>query len=237
MPPYLPATGHDVPPGPARLDDGHAETPAGQSAPKFGRRPAHAAPPLPRQPQLRWPQPWPLQQASFAPNAEPRRESAEPHQSATHQSATHQSATLAAKTPAPARARTPGSAMTYASLGFLAGIVFWHAVGFWTLVHDAVFSGPRLEAGAKPLVPVVTAPPDFAFDEEKLRYSARRPTAVDVWQRPQDFTTGSIKSPSGDAAMPARPQARAPVEDRGDAAPVLTAPGAITWKPAVSKAP
>jgi hypothetical protein len=32
-------------------------------------------------------------------------------------------------------------AAVWGGLGFLAGAVFWHAVGFWTFVSDAVFNG------------------------------------------------------------------------------------------------
>ena len=231
MPPYLPGKDYDDPPGPSWLESRQADRPAGQPAPQCGRRPPHAVPPLPRQPQLSCPQPWPLQQLPVDLDAEPGIAPGEPHQPAPH----------AANTRAPARARTSGAAIAYTTLGFLAGVVFWHAVGFWTLVHDAVFSGPRLEARTEPLDRALAPPPVVPFDEEKLRDHARRPTAADVdaWQAPQNVTTGSINSPSADAAMPARPQVRAPapVDDRRDAPPVLTTPGGITWQPAVSKAP
>lgn len=30
--------------------------------------------------------------------------------------------------------------------GFVTGIIFWHAVGFWDVVHSAIFSGTHIEA-------------------------------------------------------------------------------------------
>ena len=230
MPPHLPGTGFGEPPGPSRREGDYAERPAVRPEAQFGHRPAHAVPPpLHRSPQLRRPQPWPLQQPTDA--------AATSYQGDPNES--YATSADFADTPAPtSRRRHRGSAIAYTTLGFLAGVVFWHAVGFWTLVHRAVFSGPRLEVSAEPAIPVVTARPVVAFDEEKLRDSARRPSANDPWQRPQNITTGSIGTPPAPVPVPAQPHAGAPaqIENHTDNAAVQAAPGGISWQPAVSRA-
>lgn len=48
----------------------------------------------------------------------------------------------------------------YGLTGFAIGVVFWHAVGFWSFVSQAVFSGPRDQIqAAVPHQPVSTARP------------------------------------------------------------------------------
>ncbi len=130
----------------------------------------------------------------------------------------------------PGRHRTTSrfGAISYAAVGFLAGAAFWHAVGFWNLVHDAVFSGPRLEAGSQPQY--ATRPPVVrAFDEEVLRYANDKPTKFS----PSRVVTGSIKKPAPghvDDRMPVAAPAR-----RQPAAAKNTAKN--SWQPAVTKSP
>ncbi|MDX2288955.1 MAG: hypothetical protein NW217_09065 [Hyphomicrobiaceae bacterium] len=80
--------------------------------------------------------------------------------------------------PAPARSGPSPSALGWSVLGFVAGIAFWHAVGFWGFVQEAVFSGPRLQVG-----PSVAA---SHVDEAALASSSRSPRAV------SDISTGSL---------------------------------------------
>ncbi len=48
------------------------------------------------------------------------------------------------------------AAATWCAIGFFAGIVFWHGVGFWTLVHTAVVGG---EKTGSPVIAATTDQP------------------------------------------------------------------------------
>ena len=230
MPPYLPGTGPGEPPGSNRHEANCPERPAGQVGRQFGRRPADSVPPpLPENPHVRRPQPWPLQHRVNT-NAEPN----------LHEASEFPPATDEARDAQPrANSQRRFTAVGYTTLGFLAGAVFWHAVGFWTLVHEAVFSGPRSEASAYQNVPVVAAPRAVAFDEEKLRDHARRSTSVDVWRNPQNITTGSISAPNPSPATSAKTQLQNPAPSESQKADprLVTGPGETSWQPAVSRAP
>ncbi len=125
------------------------------------------------------------------------------------------------------RRSSASAAIGYMSLGFIAGAVFWHAVGFWTLVQNAVFSGPRQKLAAPQPFPAPS--PAAMFDEEELRNFSRRRVAPD---RPP-ISTGSIGAPIAEIA--AEPQsAKTPAEN---AEQNSAGPGGITWQPAVRPSP
>lgn len=64
--------------------------------------------------------------------------------------------------PAPRKARrTLRAALLWGALGFFAGAIFWHAVGFWTFVSEVVLNRgggaafTREAAAAQPELPVI----------------------------------------------------------------------------------
>jgi hypothetical protein len=139
----------------------------------------------------------------------------------------------------PTRRRRPRSAISavaFTAIGFVAGVAFWHAVGFWDMVHDAVFSGPRLQASAHP--PAAAAPlalPSVEFDEQDLRWHAVRPTPI----QPDRITTGSIGKPTspdrlapGAQSQPATGMAAPPPDHE-----VTADPRQNSWLPAVTTVP
>ncbi len=137
-----------------------------------------------------------------------------------------------------------------ATVGFLAGIAFWHAVGFWTLVHDAVFSGPRFQdapiyRAERSNTPQLTAPPqrypstaisEFDTPADERRALAAPPTKFS----PVRITTGSIRrdEPAAPAPQPAQsnPQAAAPAP-RPEAIDSPAVNDEINWLPAISTDP
>ncbi len=127
----------------------------------------------------------------------------------------------------PRRRSSVFAAISYISLGFVAGAGFWHAVGFWTLVQNAVFSGPRQKLAAPQ--PFPASRPAAIFNEEELRNFSRRRVAPD---RPP-ISTGSIGAPI--PAIAADPQpATMPADDAEQESP---GPGGIAWQPAVKPSP
>jgi hypothetical protein len=74
----------------------------------------------------------------------------------------------------------------YGVAGFVLGVAFWHAVGFWDFVSEAVFSGPRTQ--------------EVRSDSEN-RFAASR----NAFSAGSAIETGSIKSAPGNAARPAVP--------------------------------
>lgn len=74
--------------------------------------------------------------------------------------------------------------LMFAVVGFLAGVAFWHTVGFWTFVTDVVLNGPDGEARVAGSSPVIRKAPPRG---EVLGASAG---AV----RPSQITTGSVKT-------------------------------------------
>lgn len=220
MPPRLPGTAPE-------LSIGHHGQPtgAGQHANDlFGRPHAEVAqPPLPDQ-HPPHPEPWPLQQlasetTSFSAGGD------SPPSDGEHGTSTRR-----------VRQRSAISAVAFTAIGFIAGVAFWHAVGFWGLVHDAVFSGPRLQANAHP--PAGVAPPalpSIEFDEQDLRWHAVRPTPI----QPSSIMTGSIGEPnSPDTLVPAA-QAQ-PAAGVGAPPPdhkVTAGSRENSWLPAVTTVP
>ncbi|MEQ8825050.1 MAG: hypothetical protein RIC14_11815 [Filomicrobium sp.] len=86
----------------------------------------------------------------------------------------------------------------YASLGFLAGAAFWHAVGFWTFVEEAVFSGPRQQTNFTAIEQRPASPTGTIFDEAAYGTSqAARNTGA------SKISTGSI-SPVRPVKLPAK---------------------------------
>lgn len=71
---------------------------------------------------------------------------------------------IAASRPAhdPLRERAAASqrwpAAAWLALGFLAGIVFWHGVGFWSFVKDAVYQGDEDKAVLQQAQPAAPPP-------------------------------------------------------------------------------
>lgn len=155
----------------------------------------------------------------------------------------HQNADTAVGSPKPGRAKAYG----YALAGFLFGIAFWHAVGFWGLVHDAVFSGPRQTASHRyeaPPAPAAAPGPAQAagtFDERSLRNYSQRPASGAA-----DIATGSIETPAPSAANRQSPSsaqeplpepASVPLDETSApaaAAPVATENAVQSWQPAVT---
>ncbi|MCH9808272.1 MAG: hypothetical protein K0U74_11120 [Alphaproteobacteria bacterium] len=167
-------------------------------------------------------QPWPLQQSS----------------------ASNDRAPATAESPAPNRpenipdmapdsSRQPNSRRTssrfagigYAATGFVAGAAFWHAVGFWTLVHDAVFSGPRLEAQQSQSQYANSPPVVRAFDEEVLRYANDPANKLS----PARITTGSVNR--------SKPNVHTKATAPNDRPALAQPPPANSWQPAVNKTP
>lgn len=216
-------------PGPG-LDHalGHNRQPAGQNpaAQPFGRRLSGPLPPLAPKEQLAVDQdPWPLQ----------------PSGDTAANAGWNQTETNMSTSDAEAHRRSPRrswvGACLYGTLGFAAGVAFWHAVGFWNLVHEAVFSGPRLEASARvaPPRPGPAPPRSVGFDEQQLRHHATRPSAPGQ----AGISTGSIgPAYPNSATQPVRPQAHpSPKTPHALEEPVtLTGPGGISWQPAVKEA-
>lgn len=125
------------------------------------------------------------------------------------------------------RRSSAGPALGYMALGFIAGAGFWHAVGFWSLVQNAVFSGPRQKVAAPHPSPAQR--PAVVFDEQELRNFSRRRVAPDR----APISTGSIGEPI--PAIATRPQT-----DPTPAASTehqKTGPGGISWQPAVKPSP
>ncbi len=231
MPPHLPGNGYSLPPGPNRREADIADKPAGESGQHFGRRTAGTAPPpLPRQPNVHRQHPWPLQSQANA-NSQLLQVESSDSVPAGEEVATVQP---------PPVARSGFSAVGYTAIGFLAGALFWHAVGFWTLVHDAVFSGPRLESRTQQTVPVVAAPPVATFDERTLRNHVTRSTASQAWEDTQKIATGSISASAPSPKTSAKPQVSPPPRPAGASnvdPRFVTGPETTTWQPAVSRTP
>lgn len=119
-------------------------------------------------------------------------------------------------------------AFGYTAIGFIAGAAFWHAIGFWTLVHDAVFSGPRMQASTQRPQYANRPPVVRAFDEEVLRYANDPETRLS----PSRIVTGSIKKPvAAPQPRPAKSQQAADFNTQ-----VLKIEPEISWQPAVKKA-
>ncbi|MBU2581919.1 MAG: hypothetical protein KJ622_09395 [Alphaproteobacteria bacterium] len=244
MPTFHPGTDRRPPPVPDRsAATDSAPGPSGYAAhDTTGQHEPGAPSHVPRPPHAPLRQPWPLQSA---PEHEfDRRTSYAPD----HPSAYRKHPRDPESTPARNPTRR-ASAAGYLMMGFIAGAVFWHAVGFWNLVHDAVFSGPRLLAQDGQPLPVVTAPPadkppaTAAFDEEKLRGSAVRPASAGAIPGPSRITTGSIESPApvevvrpSRAAQPRSPAVAPDTQLPSQEPPIMMGPGGISWKPAVSRA-
>lgn len=231
MPPYQPGAGLGEASGSNRRQAEYAEPRTSVSRPRFGRRPAEAVPPpLPPRRDADRQQPWPLP-AQSDPPAEPIRiDATDPGQEPEQQQE---------KLHPRGNGARRYSAIGYTTVGFMAGAVFWHAVGFWSFVHEAVFSGPRSEAHAQPSAPAAPPPRAVAFDEEKLRDHAVRSTTTQAWQQPQKITTGSIPSAAPSQSEVLQPQVMPAAAS--DAAqperPLVTGPGETSWQPAVSRAP
>lgn len=68
--------------------------------------------------------------------------------------------------------------------GFLAGVVFWHAVGFWQLMHSTLYSGTPVDVAGS------ATPGNFAdaIDRAISSSSSRG--------QPASITTGAVKSPA-----------------------------------------
>lgn len=80
-------------------------------------------------------------------------------------------------------------AIYWGSAGFITGIIFWHAVGFWDVVHSAIFSGTHIEASRTPNTPPLMAtstPGTFADAIDRAISSA--PSE----QEPAQITTGAV---------------------------------------------
>lgn len=80
--------------------------------------------------------------------------------------------------------------------GFITGIVFWHAVGFWDVVHSAIFSGTPIEASraGKPAPQPVAASASgsFAYAIDGAISSASSEIG------PAPITTGALKAVGAD---------------------------------------
>ncbi len=125
------------------------------------------------------------------------------------------------------RRSSVGPALGYVTLGFIAGAGLWHAVGFWSLVQNAVFSGPRQKIAAP--YPSPAERPAVVFDEEELRSFSQRRVAPDR----APISTGSIGDPI--PAIATHPQA-APTA-AASAEHQQAGPGGISWQPAVKPSP
>lgn len=174
--------------------------------------------------------PWPLDARPSAQRDRPTQDATDttvhnsaaqsPHEEPTHVDPYHVSG----------RRRGSGafSAFGYAAIGFIAGAAFWHAIGFWTLVHDAVFSGPRMQAGTQRPQYANRPPVVRAFDEEVLRYANDPETRLS----PSRIVTGSIKKPvAAPQPRPAKSQQAAEFNTQ-----VFKIEPEISWQPAVKKA-
>lgn len=64
-----------------------------------------------------------------------------------------------AQAPQQLRAANWRPAATWMALGFLAGVVFWHVVGFWNFVSEAIFDDNAAQQLAQ--APGVPPPPDL----------------------------------------------------------------------------
>lgn len=91
-----------------------------------------------------------------------------------------------------------GRPILYGIAGFGLGVAFWHAVGFWTFVSEAVFTGPRTQEARAVITP-----------------STQTGTTG-------SFATGSISPNTPMLQTPSGPNAMSPVRS---AAPVHTRPG------------
>ena len=133
--------------------------------------------------------------------------------------------------------RSSGRGILYACIGFFAGVAFWHAVGFWQFVEEAVFSGPRQQATQSLDTPATrSAAERNEFDEERF---AKNPPASSP--STSGMTTGSISpvrpvNPGTTTAAPSKaffaPQ---PTDTETAPPPNLEAirPGGLSWSPAV----
>ncbi len=184
-------------------------TTASEPVQSFGCHSAVAPPPLPSQTPRQ--HPWPLQ-----PVDERQPHSTKPSPPTSDASAKPQR-----------QRRSVGAPLGFITFGFIAGAVFWHAVGFWNLVHSAVFSGPRHEVTAShiPALPH----PTRSFNEEALRNFSQRPNGPN-WPK---ITTGSISDTA--PAIATHPQLASPPDDNAERQP--TGPGGISWQPAVKTSP
>lgn len=75
--------------------------------------------------------------------------------------------------------------------GFITGIIFWHAVGFWDVVHSAIFSGTPIEASraGKPVPQPTAASASGSFADAIDRAIASASSEVE----PAPITTGALK--------------------------------------------
>ena len=133
--------------------------------------------------------------------------------------------------------RSSGRGFLYACIGFFAGVAFWHAVGFWQFVEEAVFSGPRQQATQTLDTPSTrSAAERNQFDEERFARTPQKPGA-----RSSNISTGSISpvrpvNPGTATAAPSKaffaPQ---PTDAIEVSPPDLEAirPGGLSWSPAV----
>lgn len=76
--------------------------------------------------------------------------------------------------------------------GFITGVVFWHAVGFWDVVHSAIFSGTPIEASrTEKLAPkpvAASAPGSFADAID------RAISSVSSEAEPAPIATGALQA-------------------------------------------
>lgn len=249
MPPYPTGTVRQPSPVPRRHTTKPASRPAGPADQYAATAPEQIAPPplpqqrqsQPQEPRAQSPrlQPWPLQAATEKRSG--------PHQPVATDE-TLQAVAADAGRSSPPQPQRRYSSIAHLLVGFVAGAAFWHAVGFWTLVHDLVFSGPRLTASDGAPLPVLTAtpaakvPPRLAFDEETLRGHATRPAMAGARPEMSNITTGSIRAPAPAEAYrpvqlpPSGNQRAARAEGReSEDSPVMMGPGGISWTPAVSR--
>lgn len=128
--------------------------------------------------------------------------------------------------------RSAASALIYASVGFLAGAAFWHAVGFWSFVEEAVFSGPRQQA-SQTFDDFPSRPAARDFDEERFASSPEE-TVTST----SKITTGSISPirPVKPGNPPAAKDVEIPKPVAATKAPPdldKIRPGGLSWSPAV----
>ncbi len=133
--------------------------------------------------------------------------------------------------------RGSGRGILYACIGFFAGVAFWHAVGFWQFVEEAVFSGPRQQATQTLDTPSTRSTAERTeFNEERFAKTPQNPGPG-----ASNITTGSISpvrpvNPGTATAAPSKaffaPQ---PTDAVQVSPPDLEAirPGGLSWSPAV----
>ena len=221
--------------------------------PAFGRRPTPAVPP-PRA--ATKPPPLALKQAegpvtdrgvvgqsNQSPHIEPATEPWPLDQENRQDSGNTATEYAGSASPQPRRPASSQHPMVIAGFGFLAGAVFWHAVGFWSIVHEAVFSGPRQSAAiersqpaqaapAASSVPAQTATSSAAqrqFDERSVREFTRSAPNGSA-----PITTGAIPG-AAPATAPITPQQASPPPQPAAAGTGTTSQAdPFAWQPAVT---